>query len=50
MNVRCANKKKDHMSSIDYTCLNSGVDLGIQELASGQYKVQSTRQGDKQVN
>lgn len=50
MNVRCANKKKDHMSSIDCTCLNSVVDLGIEELASVQHKVQSTGQGDKQVS
>lgn len=50
MNIRCANKKKDRMGSIDCTCLNPVVDLGIYESASVQYRVQSTGQGDKQVN
>lgn len=49
MNVRCANKKKDHMSSTDCMCPNLVMDLEIEEVASVQYKVQTIGQGDKQV-
>lgn len=43
-------KEKGNTSSIDSTCLNSVVDLGIQELADVQHKVQRTGQGDKKIS
>lgn len=43
-------KEIGNMSSIDCTCLNSVVDLGLQELAGVQHKVQSVGQGDKKIN